>query len=1116
MKNDPVREGLVRFSETVTSKSTATVQGAPEDQLRAPLEELFRHLGAAWGWAVACTGEVWEGRLGRPDYAVSRNGLLTGHVELKKPGTGAVAARFTGHDKEQFKRFKNLPNILYTDGNEWALYRDGRRVRGVVRLAGAVDADGLAAVGPRDGKRLEPVLRDFLEWRPILPLAGSGAVDLRAFAEMLAPLCRLLRGDVEAALSRPESPIHAAAQDWRYLLFPEASDERFADAYAQTVTFALLLGRSLGAEPLSLSAAEEALDARHNLLARALRFLTDSQVRREIGAALDLLTRVVGVVPPGTLGGADDPWLHFYEDFLAAYDAKLRKKAGVYYTPVEVVQAQVRLVDELLTSRLGRRLGFASSDVVALDPAVGTGTYLLGVIKHTLDRVGAEQGPGAVAGQASSLARRIHGFEIMVGPYAVAELRTSRALRERGGDLPEEGTGIYLADTLDSPDAEPAQLGLLLQPIADQRSRALEVKKNVPVLVCVGNPPYHRHGAVDATLQEGLAAAGGWVRFGDPLPETEQFRKMSSKKRLEHRQDDSLMAAFIEPAKAAGHGVDLKNLYNSYVYFWRWALWKVFEQEAAPGPGIVSFITASSYLLGNAFVGIREHMRRLCDEIWILDLGGDGRGPRREPSVFAIQTPVAIAVLFRSGTRTGEPAPVRYARIGGSRAEKLKTLDGLKRLSSVSWQDCPDHWQARFFPAGKGRYFEWPLLTDLMPWQHSGIEVQRTWPVAPDSDTLHRRWHGLLAAPDRAKAYREARDRKVAGVYSNEWLTGDEDSTPIALVQDDAPLPRLERYAYRSLDRQYLIADSRLVSYLRPELWRSHSPRQVFLLSLLGNPLGGGPALTACSTVPDRHFFRGSYGGKDVLPLYRSPDGAETNLLPGLLDRLGGLFEESVSPEDFVAYLYGVLAHPSFVQHFFDQLGTCEVRVPLTKDARLFRQAGALGRELLRLHTYGERFAPANGEDPGIPNGEARCCVAVPGDPDGYPESYTYDEATRTLRVGDGAFAPVSLSVYEFEVSGLKVVQSWLGYRMKKGAGKKTSPLDYIRPERWTDEFTTDLLDLLHVLEATLKIYPEQGRLLDEVLAGDCIQAHDLPQVPDEMRKAPKPRKETGQILISH
>ena len=1109
MVNDLVREGLTRFADAVTVKTASVAQGAPEDQLRSPFEEFLGTLGTAWGWTVTCTGEATlPDRLGRPDYAVSRNKLLTGHVELKRPGTGAASSRFSGHDEEQFKRFSNLPNILYTDGNEWALYRSGKRVRNLVRLAGAVDVDGRMAVGPEDGAHLEPLLRDFLEWHPILPLTAAGSVDLRGFAALLAPLCRMLRNDVAEALGRPESPIHAAARDWRYLLFPEASDEQFADAYAQTVAFALLLGRSLGADPLDLQRAQASLAVGHSLMSRALAFLTDDQVHEEIEAGLELLLRVVGEVPPATLGGTTDPWLHFYEEFLAKYDPKLRKKVGVYYTPVEVVRAQVRLVDDLLTHRLGQPFGFASRGVITLDPAVGTGTYLLGVIEHALGRVEEEQGRGAVAGQASSLAKRLYGFEVMVGPYAVSELRTSRALRDRGGDLPSEGTGVYLADTLDSPDAVPQQLGLQLQPIADQRSRAVKVKKKVPVLVCIGNPPYHRHGAVDAMSEEHLSSSGGWVRFGEPLPETGQFKSMSAKARLIRRQDDSLLASFTKPAKEAGHGGDLKNLYNSYIYFWRWALWKLFEQPAAKGAGVVSFITAASYLHGDAFVGVREHMRRLCDEIWILDLGGEGRGTRRDPNVFAIQTPVTIAVAFRSrtGSDSERSAVVRYARIRGTRREKLNELDSLRGFDGVEWQDCPSDWQAPFLPAGKGRYFGWPLLTDLMPWQKSGVKAGRTWVIAPDRITLEERVGSLLeAGPEkRRRLFKDSpTGRKVSDAVTTR-APEHRRLRPVSELDSSAELTgKVVPYSYRSFDRQFVLSDDRMLDRASPSLWRAYGGRQLHFTSLLSHPLDRGPALVACAQLPDLHAFRGSYGAKHVLPLYRSRDATEPNVLPGFLALLSTTYGRTASTEDFAAYAYGVLAQPAFVDHFFDELATCELHLPITKSGRLFDRVRSIGARLLWLHTYGERFQPEDAEAVGL-EGSARCVKAVRGGKSGYPDSFHYTAATKTVHVGEGQFAPVSQEVFDFEVSGLKVVQSWLDYRMKSGAGKKSSPLDDIRPERWTADFTTELLQLLHLLEHTLALYPEQARLLDEVLAGDCFKARELPPVPDEMRRDPK------------
>src|SRR5690606_6985256 len=127
-----------------------------------------------------------------------------------------------------------------------------------------------------------------------------------------------------------------------------------------------------------------------------------------------------------------------------------------------------------------------------------------------------------------------------------------------------------------------------------------------------------------------------------------------------------------DPATNAGHGVHIKNLYNLYVYFWRWALWKVFEHKTANGPGVVSFITASSFVDGDAFCGMREHMRRQCDEIWIIDLGGEGRGTRKTENVFAIQTPVAIAVAVRKRkAKPGRPAKVNFALAEGTRDTKL-------------------------------------------------------------------------------------------------------------------------------------------------------------------------------------------------------------------------------------------------------------------------------------------------------------------------------------------------------------------------------------------------------------------------------------------------------------
>ena len=1086
----PIHAALREFAASVTAKTTQVTPGEPEEQVRGPFGTFLETAGQALGWRVVCTGETpLPDRLGRPDYAVHRNRLLAGYVEIKAPGVGAAATRFRGRNRQQFNRFSAIPNILYSDGNEWALYRGGELVGKVVRLSGDVAADGKGAAAPGDARAVEGLLRDFLSWEPFVPMGRDGRIDLRGFARQLAPLCRMLRDDVEDALEDEDSPLVELARDWRQLLFPDASDEQFADAYAQTVTFALLLGCSEGADPLTLDNAREALAAQHNLLSRALQVLTDPVARAEIAASVDLLLRVIDAVTPAALSGPEDPWLYFYEDFLAVYDARLRRDTGVYYTPVEVVRAQVRLIDDLLVHRLGKPLGFADPGVVTLDPAVGTGTYLLGVIEHALGRVRDEQGPGAVPGHATALAGNLYGFELLVGAYAVSELRVSLALQDAGARLPADGTRIYLTDTLESPHARPPQMPLILRPIAEQHKKALAVKSAVPVIVCLGNPPYDRHEA-DYGDQ---ARTGGWVRWGDD-------------------GDPAILREFLDPAVAAGHGIHLKNLYNLYVYFWRWALWKVFEHETSNGPGVVSFISASSYLDGDAFSGMREHMRRQCDEVWILDLGGEGRGTRQDDNVFAIQTPVAIAVAFRAGkAETGNPARVRHARIEGTRAEKLGALDAVRAFSDVEWQDCPDGWLAPFHPAGRGDYFGWPQLTDLMPWQHSGVQFKRTWPIAPDEETLERRWRGLLSSPspaDLEKSLKETRDRKINSQCSP-LFEDNEAGAPIVELPPDAPIPPVVRYAYRSFDRQSIIADTRLGDYLRPDLWRVHGDRQVYLTSLFSRPLGSGPALTSCAHLPDLHHFRGSYGAKEVIPLYRAQDASEANIAPALLQVLRSTCQRDVTPEDLLAYLYGALAQPAFTRRFEEELETRELCVPITKDGPLFEEVRQAGARLLWLHTYAERFVPP-GQTPGrIPPGAARCVEAIPG----HAEEIVYDEAARTLRISGG----------EFALSNPPCTSSRSPASRSCGPGSSTAcrggrqeipPPSTTSPPRLDQPVHHGTAGIALGSRGDRGTISRTGEVARSRRRGRLHPGDELPPVPEEMRKPPSIRRTDTELSL--
>ncbi|NTV68081.1 MAG: hypothetical protein HGB06_10480 [Chlorobaculum sp.] len=228
-----IQKALQAFAAAVTEKMSQLTPGEPVEQLRAPFENLMAGVADALGWKVLCTGETpLPDRLGRPDYAIHRNQSLTGYVELKAPDAGVKYKGFNKRNREQFRRFSAMPNMIYTDGNEWALYRNGELTDRIVRLSGDVSTDGASAVAAEDAAGIERLLREFLLWKPFIPPGRKGTINLKGFADLLAPLTRMLRDDVTDALRDAESPLVHLARDWRQLLFPGASDEQFADAYA--------------------------------------------------------------------------------------------------------------------------------------------------------------------------------------------------------------------------------------------------------------------------------------------------------------------------------------------------------------------------------------------------------------------------------------------------------------------------------------------------------------------------------------------------------------------------------------------------------------------------------------------------------------------------------------------------------------------------------------------------------------------------------------------------------------------------------------------------------------------------------------------------------------------
>lgn len=1057
-----------RFGAAVRPKLRDDV-GGPEDQLRAPLEQLLGEVAGVLGVELVLVGEAALAALGvRPDYAVNVSGSRVGYIEVKAPGRGVPTAWTpNAHERRQWDQMRLLPNILYTDGNHWAAFRFGELAGPVARLNGDLRHAGPGLIP--EGDDFIQVVADFLLWKPDPPLTVSQLV------KSAANLCRLLRGEVAGTLERERSGEERSAiftglaDDWRALLFPGLSDGEFADAYAQTVTFALLLARvdGIAFENHPLSEIARQLGKKHSLMGKALNVLTEETVEGR-SIVIATMLRVFGVIDWDSLSkGRKDTHLHLYEHFLEVYDQSLRKQSGSYYTPNEVVTAMVRLVEEILHTGMGISRGFAAEEVVVVDPAMGTGTFLLSVIDAVARTVAEEEGKPAVPPQIRSLFTRLVGFEKQAGPFAVAELRVHQAVKaEHETEVPEDEVKLFVADTLDNPYVEQTHLGLTYEPIARSRREANKIKREVPVLVVIGNPPY----------RERAKGLGGWVEKGDSnsgaIPPLDAFR-------------------------ADGNGRYEYVLSNLSIYFWRWATWKVFDAHPGHPAGVVAFITTSAYTTGPGFAGMREYLRRTVDEGWIIDLSPEGHQPEVSTRIFpGVQHPLCIGIFARYGKGSpAEPANIHHVTVSGSRARKFTQLAGLS-LTSAGWAACATGWHERLVPAGDAAWERYPLLGDLMPWQAPGVKPNRTWVHAPAPGTLRERWDRLVSAPASARAVllKETPDR-LTGTIAGPVPGFAPHSGTIGEEKGQCPAP--VRIGYRAFDRQYLIPDTRLIDRPRPALWQAASERQVFTVEQHDEPLTAGPGLAFTADVPDIHFFNGR-GGR-VLPLYRDPAGLAPNLAPGLLKAVIRRLGVNTSAEEFLAYVAGVTAHHSYTARFTAELKTPGIRVPLTADPQLWSEAVSLGQRVLWLHTYGQRFTdPARGRSPGAPKLPAdhrpKVIATIPDTPAGMPDSISYDEATRTLHVGIGQIAPVSPEAWAYETSGMKIIRKWFGYRKKDPAGRRSSPLDDINADYWPARYTTELLELLNVLEMCVDIESSQADVLARICGGPLITVADLAQ----------------------
>ena len=1025
----------------------------PETALAPAFQQLLEGVIAALPAAPRLTivPEYRNPGVGRPDIALVRQGAPPrAFIELKAPAKPADPARWRAQDKNQFERFKELACWATCNFAEFRLFQRDRELGAAVVVPERAlrpdqeDARANRAIADHDTAPFQGLIERLA--------AGAGqeptARDAEHLAELMAHSARLVRGIIRdrlAELHQVSYPRHAllqVRQEFRDVLYahPEAGgyaardfDALFSAAFAQTLAFGLLLVREATGKPVGADAWQH-MPEEHPLMRTALRVLSLDEVVRDVGIGFEVMCDTVNSFAPEILvapPGGRDPILYFYEDFLQTFDPAARQRFGVYYTPVEVVRYMVSALDRAVRENL-KTQGLRDPAVTILDPAAGTGTFLLGIAERVGAQAEAEAGEGMAALALQNLAHRMFGFELLVGPYAVAHYRLHHALRHprRDGNgrdvpLPLPRLGVFLADTLAEPGAAAAMgpLGFVSDGIADERREANRIKTEQPILAIIGNPPYRR-------LEEGenRTLVGDWMdRIWDDLK---------------------------EPVRNAGQGNQLNTFPELSVAFWRWAIWKLFEAENAPRRGVVAFISNRKFLTGWPYAGLRKMMRERFDRIEIIDLRGDVRRGERagvdaDQGVFNIQVGTAITLAIADGSKAdGEAAKVYY--------QDTWTEGVFSRRAKFDWLMAgadagtpPNAVQVargllddmRPMPFLNGELI---CLRECICFYRSGLQTKRDdFVYDPLAARLSDRIRAFLAAGDnRAReVFHDTRDRK--------WVTA-------SAVPFDAT--HIQQVAYRPFDRRYLYNHRAYGDFLRPELQEVWGNSNVCLYAMPGGT-GAGPAVWCHGLLPDYHAFRGR--GGYAFPLHdRRPNVDTPNISPSLLESLRRAYGEAVSAEDVFDAILCLLSATSYTLRFAEDLEDVFPHVPFPGRPDVFRDAVRVGREIRAVET----FSREPGEAYRRPN-----FVRVATEPRGNVAPVEFANGEITLcSDGTGRIVGISQPIWDFAVSGYRLVPRWLEARVGLAAD-----LALVRELRDICGRIAELIDLFAradiVLEATLQ-----------------------------------------------
>lgn len=960
----------------------------------------------------------------QPDFRVSYQGLNIGYIENKRVGTDLRKIVESEKSKQILKYLELNPNLMLTDYlNFMWVGKDEKNAPLIKKEISVASPDELSKPlkpNPQTECDLIELFKSFFNYE------AAPITNAKDFATHLSPRTKYLKD----ALIKYQEKVQVSSifNNFKEYLYEELSFEDFSDALAQTLTYSLFLAKlNHPFEKINLDNVRSSIPKNFAVIREMADFLKKLDEIEEIQWLLNEILSLINHVDMDSilkdLNDDKDPYLHFYETFLSAYDPKLRESKGVYYTPDSVVKFIINALDSLLKTRfkdapLGLKSALDNENIKLLDFATGTGTFLLEAFRKALEvRKTSDGGTSTKEDKYQNLLKQFYGFEYLIAPYAIAHLNLSQAFKQEFKKPLKENDAlqIILTNTLIQPSEIVAYRGL--SPIFEKElSNAQEIKKDEKILIITGNPPYS-----GASSNEGLFEWEVKATYGiEP-----EFQTIEIEKKVKLTDKIKTLLKNIQTQKESGSKNALKELkklhskyklqkeknpkwlLDDYVKFMRFAQNKI----KSLGHGLFGFISNNAFLDNPTFRGLRRSLLECYDELYILNLHGNARKKEETPqgakdeNVFNIMQGVSINLFVKKAQTTKQK--IHYYDVYGQRAEKYAFL-AQNDLNSINWLELAPR---------EPFYLLIPQKTPLLEEYEQGFSVQEMFQISSV---------GIVTGKDRIFIANNTESLKEQVLkYCNEFNE--------QCVKD---------IHYRPFDIRKVYYDTKKLERARENTFKHMLPpppptnpktpnqthKNVALnIARQSKMHGEWRYVMAHKELVDINLIAsaGSMGVGYNYPLYQfnNPNYTE-NFTPEFRSFIDKHYNHHFEPLEVLGYIYALLYSPNYRKRYEDFLKADYPKILFTKNKDLFRVLSLLGVELIGLHVLNKESLNYSFEklkDATIGEScykEAHDCII---------KKPLHNEPEQRLYINHSAyFSGVSQEIYDYRIGGYCVLDKYL------------------------------------------------------------------------------------------